>query len=115
MKWIHQKKIDGLIIKKDIEDSKDELIYSSPIIKKDIRKLILYIIIFGDHIPGTEDNFKKLEYRTKEWVVILYKHQREKYILGVYIYVRLLTLAHPIKVIKAKYYWEKNRIEISWG
>lgn len=116
MKWIHQKKIDRLIINKDIENDEDELIYSSPIIKENIRKLILCIIIFEDHIPGTEDNFMKLEYRTKEWVVILYKYQRENYLFGVYIYVRPFSiLGYPIKVIRAKYYWKKNQIEISWS
>lgn len=116
MKWIHQKKIDGLIIKKDLEYGEDELIYSSPIIEEDIRKLILYIIIIEDHLPETEDNFKTFEYRTREWVVILYKYQRENYILGVHVYVKLHSiLGYPIKVIRAKYYWEKNQIEISWS
>ena len=116
MKWIHQKKIDKLIINKDLEYGEDELIYSSPIIEKDIRKLILYIIILKDHLPETEDNFMKLEYRTREWTVILYKYQRENYILGVHIYVKLLSiLGYPIKVIRAKYYWEKNLIGISWS
>lgn len=115
MKWIHQKKIGRLIIKKDIKDSKDELIYSSPTIKKDIRKLILYIIIFKNHIPDLKGKFMTSEYKTREWSVILHKQRRENYIFGAYIYVRLLSTLVPIKVIRAKYYWEKNRIEISWG